>query len=339
MAVTLRDVAQRAGVSIKTVSNVVHKRQYVKDSTRDIVQAAIDELGYRPNLSARSLRSGRSGVIGLALPEVRLPYFAELADSVITEAKQRGHTVLIEQTGAEPAAERELLRSPRLQLTDGLIFSPLALSQSDVGLLEVDYPLVTLGERIFDGPCDHVVMDNVAAARAATEHLLEAGCRRIAVIGAHEGEDQGSAALRLRGHQEALDAAGMPRDDRLVGYVGLWHRQDGADAMRRLLASGVEVDGVFGMNDTLALGALRALQDTGLAVPEDVKVIGFDDLEETRYTSPTLSSVDPGRMEIARTAVRVLVERIEERLAGETPAPRRQYTTSYRVVPRESTAG
>lgn len=338
MAVTLRDVAQRAGVSIKTVSNVVHERQYVKDSTREVVQAAIDELGYRPNLSARSLRSGRSGVIGLALPEVRLPYFAELADSVITEAKERGHTVLIEQTGAEVSSERELLRSPRLQLTDGLIFSPLALSQADVGLLDVDYPLVLLGERIFDGPCDHVVMDNVAAARAATAHLIDIGCRRIAVIGAHRDEDQGSAALRLRGYQQALQAAGLPLDEELVAYVGLWHRHDGAEAMRELLASGVEVDGVFGMNDTLALGAMRALQDAGLGIPGDVRVIGFDDLEETRYTAPTLSSVDPGRMEIAQTAVQVLLERIEERLSGTERAPRRQHTTSYRVVSRESSA-
>lgn len=338
MAVTLRDVATRAGVSIKTVSNVVHERRYVKDSTRDVVQAAIDELGYRPNLSARSLRSGRSGVIGLALPEVRLPYFAELADSVITEAKERGHTVLIEQTGAEVSTERELLRSPRLQLTDGLIFSPLALSQADVGLLEVDYPLVLLGERIFDGPCDHVVMDNVAAARAATEHLLEAGCRRIAVIGAHRDEDQGSAALRLRGYEEALDAAGLERDEALIAYVGLWHRHDGAEAMRELLAAGIEVDGVFGMNDTLAMGAMRALQDVGRRVPEEVRVIGFDDLEETRYTSPTLSSVDPGRREIAQTAVQVLLTRIEERLSGAEQAPRRQHTTSYRVVARGSSA-
>ncbi|MDZ5078900.1 LacI family DNA-binding transcriptional regulator [Nesterenkonia sp. HG001] len=338
MAVTLRDVAQRAGVSIKTVSNVVHERQYVKDSTREVVQAAIDELGYRPNLSARSLRSGRSGVIGLALPEVRLPYFAELADSVITEAKERGHTVLIEQTGAEVSSERELLRSPRLQLSDGLIFSPLALSQADVGLLDVDYPLVLLGERIFDGPCDHVVMDNVAAARAATAHLIDTGCRRIAVIGGHRDEDQGSAALRLRGYQQALQAAGLPLDEELVAYVGLWHRHDGAEAMRELLASGVDVDGVFGMNDTLALGAMRALQDAGLGIPGDVRVIGFDDLEETRYTAPTLSSVDPGRMEIAQTAVQVLLERIEERLSGTERAPGRQHTTSYRVVSRESSA-
>lgn len=339
MATTLRDVARRAGVSIKTVSNVVHEREYVRDSTRAVVRAAIDELGYQPNLSARSLRSGRTGVIGLAVPEVKLPYFAELADSVIAAAKASGLTVLIEQTGADLDAERELLRSPRLQLTDGLIFSPLAMSQADAGLLAVDYPLVLLGERLFDTPCDHVAMDNLAAARAATEHLIAAGCRRIAAVGAHAGEDVGSAALRLRGYREALEAAGIEYDERLVGYVGLWHRHDGAAAMTELLGRDLAIDGVFGMNDTLAFGALRALGEAGRRVPEDVKIIGFDGLDETRYTSPSLSTIDPGRVEIARTAVRVLHERIDERISGAKPAPAVRYTTDYELIERESTRG
>ncbi|GAA4780493.1 LacI family DNA-binding transcriptional regulator [Microbacterium gilvum] len=337
MAATLRDVAELAGVSIKTVSNVVRGYQHVRESTRATVLAAIAETGYQPNLSARSLRIGRSGVIGLALPELALPYFAELAGAVIDEAKAAGVTVLVEQTGAELDAEHGVLRSPTRQLTDGLVFSPLAMGQDDVDRLDVDYPLVILGERIFDPACDHVVMDNVEGARAAVAHLVAAGCRRIAAVGAHLGEEQGSAALRLRGYREALEEAGLPYDEDLVGYVGMWHRVDGAEAMRALLARGIEIDGVFGMNDTLAFGALRALQDAGRRVPDDVRVIGFDDLDETRYTAPSLSTVDPGRLEIARTAVRVLLERIAERAAGGEPSPPQRYTTGFRIVEREST--
>ncbi|WP_425562989.1 LacI family DNA-binding transcriptional regulator [Microbacterium gilvum] len=337
VAATLRDVAELAGVSIKTVSNVVRGYQHVRESTRATVLAAIAETGYQPNLSARSLRIGRSGVIGLALPELALPYFAELAGAVIDEAKAAGVTVLVEQTGAELDAEHGVLRSPTRQLTDGLVFSPLAMGQDDVDRLDVDYPLVILGERIFDPACDHVVMDNVEGARAAVAHLVAAGCRRIAAVGAHLGEEQGSAALRLRGYREALEEAGLPYDEDLVGYVGMWHRVDGAEAMRALLARGIEIDGVFGMNDTLAFGALRALQDAGRRVPDDVRVIGFDDLDETRYTAPSLSTVDPGRLEIARTAVRVLLERIAERAAGGEPSPPQRYTTGFRIVEREST--
>lgn len=337
MAATLRDVAELAGVSIKTVSNVVRGYQHVRESTRATVLAAIAETGYQPNLSARSLRIGRSGVIGLALPELALPYFAELAGAVIDEAKAAGVTVLVEQTGAELDAEHGVLRSPTRQLTDGLVFSPLAMGQDDADRLDVDYPLVILGERIFDPACDHVVMDNVEGARAAVAHLVAAGCRRIAAVGAHLGEEQGSAALRLRGYREALEEAGLPDDEDLVGYVGMWHRVDGAEAMRALLARGIEIDGVFGMNDTLAFGALRALQDAGRRVPEDVRVIGFDDLDETRYTAPSLSTVDPGRLEIARTAVRVLLGRIAERAAGGEPSAPQRYTTGFRIVEREST--
>lgn len=336
MATTLHDVATLAGVSIKTVSNVVNDYEHVRPATRDKVLKAIAELGYKPNLSARSLRSGRTGVIGLALPELSLSYFAELADAVIRAAERRHLVVLIEQTaGGDRTREIEMLSSPRLQLTDGLIFSPLGMGPEDLALLDVPYPLVLLGERIFDGPADHVTMRNVEAAKAATKHLIDAGRTRIAVLGAHEGEQVGSASLRLRGYREALADAGIAFDDALIGYAGLWHRRNGAEAMRAMLASGVRFDAVFGFNDTLALGAMRVLQEAGLRVPADVAVIGFDDLDEAKYSLPTLSTIDPGRDEIADTAVRVLAERIEHRLEPHTPE---RYLTDFRVIPRESTA-
>jgi DNA-binding LacI/PurR family transcriptional regulator len=336
MATTLHDVATLAGVSIKTVSNVVNDYAHIRPATREKVLQAIAELGYQPNLSARSLRSGRTGVIGLALPELSLSYFGELADAVIRAAERRGLVVLIEQTGGgDRAREIEMLSSPRLQLTDGLLFSPLGMGQDDADMLSVPYPLVLLGERIFGGPTDHVTMRNEEAAKAATQHLIEAGRRRIAVLGVHEGERVGSAALRLQGHREALAEAGIEFDERLMGRVDRWHRLDGAETMRRILESGVEFDAVFGLNDTLALGAMRALQEAGLRIPQDVAVMGFDGLDDAKYSLPTLSTVDPGRDEIAETAVRVLAERISNRGKPYTPG---QHLTKFEVIARESTA-
>ena len=267
MASTLHDVARLAGVSIKTVSNVIHDYPHIRPATRERVERAIAELGYTPNLTARSLRSGRTGAIALAVPELGLSYFAELAASVIEAAEEAGVVVLVEQTGGDRDRELELLRSPRLKMTDGLIFSPLGMGQDDVERLDVPYPLVVLGERIFDGPADHVTMQNVEAARAATDFLLRAGRRRIAIIGAHEGEVIGSAGLRLRGYREALEAAGVPYDESIIGYTTLWHRANGARCMRELLDRGADFDAVFGLNDTLALGAMRALQESGRRVP------------------------------------------------------------------------
>jgi DNA-binding LacI/PurR family transcriptional regulator len=334
MASTLHDVAKLAGVSIKTVSNVINDYPHIRPATRARVEAAVAELGYTPNLTARSLRSGRTGAIALAVPDLGLSYFAELAASVIEAAEEAGVVVLVEQTGGDRDREIELLRSPRLKMTDGLIFSPLGMGQDDVARLEVPYPLVVLGERIFDGPADHVTMQNVEAARAATELLLESGRRRIAVIGAHEGEVIGSAGLRLRGYREALDAAGVPFDESIIGYTTLWHRSNGARCLHELLDRGVEFDAVFGLNDTLALGAMRALPVSGRRVPEDVAVVGFDDLDEARYTIPSLTTVDPGRVWIARTAVRTLLQRIE---AADAAGPPRLLLADFRIAEREST--
>ncbi|QEO13727.1 LacI family transcriptional regulator [Agromyces intestinalis] len=333
MAATLHDVARLAGVSIKTVSNVINDYPHVRPETRERVERAIGELGYTPNLTARNLRSGRTGAIALAIPDLSLSYFAELAAAVIAAAEDAGAVVLVEQTDGDRDREIELLKSQRLKLTDGLIFSPLGMSQEDVAFLDVPYPLVVLGERIFDGPADHVTMRNIEAARAATEHLIAAGRRRIAVIGAHEGEVIGSAGLRLRGYREALAAAGIPFDADIVGFTTLWHRANGATAMRELLARGVEFDAVFGLNDTLALGAMRVLQEAGRRVPDDVAVIGFDDLDEARYSIPSLTTVHPGQDWIARTAVTTLLERIAG--AGEATPPR-LLLADYRIEVRES---
>lgn len=333
MTPTLHDVARMAGVSIKTVSNVINDYPHVRPATREKVQAAIAELGYTPNLTARNLRSGRTGAIALAVPDLGLSYFAELAATVIAEAERRGVVVLVEQTGGDRDRELDLLRSPRLKLTDGLIFSPLGMGQDDVERLTVPYPMVLLGERIFDGPVDHVTMRNVDAARAATEYLIAAGHRRIAVVGAHDGEVIGSAGLRLRGYREALTGAGIAYDDALIGYTTMWHRSNGARTMRDLLERGVELDAVFGLNDTLALGAMRALQESGRRVPDDVAVVGFDDLDEAQYSIPSLTTVDPGQAWIARTAVDTLLARIADPSADGDP---RLLLADFRIATRES---
>ena len=336
MSVTLHDVARAAGVSIKTVSNVINDYPHVRPDTRERVQTAINALGYQPNLSARSLRSGKTGAIALGLPELSLSYFAELADTVIEAAERVGQVVIIEQTGGDRERELQLLTSWRRKMTDGLIFSPLGMGMEDAARLDVPYPLVLLGERIFDGPTDHVTMRNVEAARAATEHLIARGRRRIAVIGAHEGEVVGSAGLRLRGYREALDAAVIPFDERIIVHTTLWHRSNGATAMRELLSRDVGFDAVFGLNDTLALGAMRVLQEAGYRVPQDVSVIGFDDLDEAMYSLPSLSTVNPGRVEIAEVAVSSLMKRIDG--SGGTAEPAHLHLAQFSIVERESTA-
>ncbi|MEV1132276.1 LacI family DNA-binding transcriptional regulator [Agromyces sp. NPDC049794] len=336
MGATLHDVARVAGVSIKTVSNVVHEYPHVRPQTRERVLSAIRELDYRPNLSARGLRSGRTGVIGLAVPALRENYFAELADAVIRAAERRGLSVLIEQTNGDRSKELLSLGGGRLHLTDGLLFSPVSLGQKDVDSLQVPIPLVLLGERIFGGPTDHVTMHNTSSARAAVEHLLELGRTRVALVGAPTStdDDASSATLRQLGYRKALDAAGIPEAAELIRVAEPWNRESGADAVRRMLDEGVSFDAVFALNDTLGLGVLRALGEAGIRVPEEVAVIGFDNIDESRFSVPSLSSVDPGREEIAENAVALLLERIGEKAERRPP---RQIKPDFRIVAREST--
>ncbi|GAA1439486.1 LacI family DNA-binding transcriptional regulator [Leifsonia poae] len=336
MAVTLHDVARAAGVSIKTVSNVINDYPHIRESTRARVLEAIAELGYQPNLSARGLRSGRTGAISLIIPDLKNAYFAELADAVMRAAGEHDLVVMIQQSGGMRERELEVLHGPRMRMVDGVLFSVLALGQDDAHLLDIPTPLVMLGERIFNGPADHVTMKNVEASRAATEHLIGLGCRRILAFGAHENEVIGSAGLRLTGYKQAIEAAGRPLDESLIVNVGNWHRSDGAEAMRAALARGLQFDGLVAFNDSIALGAMRVLQEAGIRIPEDVAVIGFDDIDETRYSLPSLSTIDPGREEIARTAVSVLMERIADPASERPP---REYEADFRVVVRESTMG
>lgn len=339
MAATMQDVARLAGVSAKTVSNVVNDQPHVSAATREKVRRAIDKLGYELNITARNLRKGRTGIIGLALPELKLPYFAELADSVIQEAERVGLRVLIEQTNSDRNREVDVLHGPRRFMTDGLIFSPLALGQDDIALFKVDFPVVLLGERVFGSTNDHITMSNVEAARAATHHLIERGRRRIAVVGAHPGEQVGSAALRERGYREALADAGITVDESLVRATGLWHRNTGADTTDELIDDGVEFDAVFALNDTLALGVLHSLHAHRLTVPDDVAVIGFDDIEDAAYSRPTLSSVAPGREQIARSAVDLLQLRIRETNQSlEARRPIQRIYADFEVIGRESSA-
>jgi DNA-binding LacI/PurR family transcriptional regulator len=333
----LKDVAERAGVSIKTVSNVVNGYLHVRADTRDRVERAIRELQYRPNLSARSLRAARSGVVALALPELDVPYFAELARHIVAAAETRGWTVLIDQTEGSRERERVVVDGIRRELIDGLIFSPLALTAGDLAGRSDATPMVLLGERIggSDLVADHVVVDNVAAARAATSHLVELGRRRIAAIGAQQIASGVTARLRLRGYRAALRRAGLGYDESLVRPASAYHRADGAAAMAALLDLPEPPDAVFCFNDLLALGALRTLLASGLRVPDDVALVGFDDIEDGRYATPTLSTVKPDKAEIARLAVELLADR----LAGDRDTAPRELVAGHELVIRESTTG
>ncbi len=327
---TLKDVADRVGVSAKTVSNVVNGTGWVTAELRERVQLALVEVGYRPNAAARQLRSGRSGMIALAVPELSQPYFAELAAELVREAQVRTITVLVNQTDGLADVERKISEGIGATAVDGIIMSPLALGAKELEGRHDSTPLVLLGEHIGDSAFPHVTVDNTAAAKAATEHLIALGCRRIVAIGAQQHGPNETAVLRLAGYRAALDEAGIEVDESLILPVDGFHREDGARAARTILSEDLRPDAVFAFNDLLALGAMHVLATAGVRVPDDVAVMGFDDIEEGRYATPALSSVSPHTGELVTKAIDLLFAQ---------PAEPGMHTVGFSIAHRASTKG
>ncbi|MFF4259744.1 LacI family DNA-binding transcriptional regulator [Streptomyces sp. NPDC001663] len=335
--VTLRDVAELAGVSSRTVSNVVNGYAPVAEATRLRVQQAVDKLGYRPNVLARNLAAGRSGQIAVVVPYLDTPYFAELLQGIIRAARVQGYNVLIDQTDGDAEHEKLFLsRGAQHLLFDGVIFSPLGLAQSDLTERDPSLPLVVLGERVSDGGFDHVGIDDVAASLEATEHLLSLGRRRVAAIGDQPYRTGEAAQLRTRGYRLAHERAGLPVSEELIVSTPRFNRSDGATAMAHLLDDLEEPpDAVFCYSDLVALGALHTLASRGLRVPEDIAVVGYDDIEDGRYSNPPVTTVSPDKKMIAETAVELLLKRI----TSSTPLPGREIRAPHRLIPRASTIG
>ncbi|WP_166866471.1 LacI family DNA-binding transcriptional regulator [Salinibacterium sp. ZJ70] len=334
MAASLHDVAKRAGVSPRTVSNVVNDFVHVRPQTREKVLAAIEELGYRPNIAARRLRQGRTGIVGFVVPELSQPYFAELSELIEAEAQSRDYTVIATQTGGDATRERRALDEFTTQVIDGVIFSPMGLSQDDFAAATPQVPLVLIGEQITSPGYLSIAIDNVAAIRDATAHLIASGRTRIATLGAYHSDLYRSSALRLEGYEQAIAEAGLQLDPELVLYTDEFSRRAGYAGVERALREGVEFDAIMCFTDMLAFGAMRALADAGVRVPEDVAIAAIDDVQEAEFSIPRLTSVAPSKDAIVSQAFDALLALIDggERPEGLATAP-------YRLVVRESSGG
>lgn len=338
---TLRDVAEIAGVSIKTVSNVVNDYPHVRDGTRERVREAILQVGYRPQVAAQQLRTGESGLITLALPSLQFTYFSEIAQAFIDEAQRRGRTVLLHSTSGGIEAERTVLGGFERLLGDGVIFNPLRLEEEAFARMErTAQPTVFIGEHLPDqlpAGCDYVKIDNEAAAFDATSHLIAQGRRRLGFIGqiltAQGAQPHSSGSLRRDGFLRALREHGIGEAEATVQPVDDWLRQDGLTGTAALLEAMPEVDGIVCANDDLAIGALAQLRRSGRRVPEDVAVIGYDDTPDAPFASPGLSTISPDKQALAGTVLDLLAERI-----GGHDGPPRTRLTPYDLVVRGSTA-
>jgi DNA-binding LacI/PurR family transcriptional regulator len=334
--VKMSDVAREAGVSAMTVSNVINGRPGASEDTRARVLATIERLGYHVNPTARQLRAGRSGAIGLLVPDLDGPYYTHLAARLDNLARARGYHVIIERTGASREGELAAISADRVRPYDGVVLSPVQIDVGDVRGAALGVPVVLLGERRLSGEFDHVMMDNVGGAELATAHMIERGARRVAVVGGRrDAGDDSMATLRTSGYRQAHAKAGLPVDEELIVDADSFTARDGYEAMLRLHRAGVPFDGAFVLTDAAAMGVLRALADLGYDVPADVQVVGFDNDAEGEYLVPRLTTIDPGNDTMAETVMGLMLRRIEAGPASLGDAV--ESVTAVRLVAREST--
>ncbi|GAA1593383.1 LacI family DNA-binding transcriptional regulator [Actinomadura kijaniata] len=309
---TLEAVAARAGVSRATVSRVVNGSATVNPRIRTVVLRAVEELGYVPNPAARSLVTQRTGSIGLVVsePPARVfsddPFFSLVIRAVSQELEAADKQVVL-MMASSPAGYDRVERYVAGRHVDGVIL--LSQHGSDplpTALVRTGVPVISHGRPVSTTRPPYCDADNVGGARAAVEHLLARGRRRIATI---TGPVDMSAGLdRLAGYRELMSGSGR----RSLVAVGDFTRDSGVAAMSQLLEDDPGLDAVFAASDLMAIGALRALRRAGRRVPDDVAVVGFDDIEAARFTDPALTTVRQPIAEVARTIVRMLLDGVEE---------------------------
>jgi LacI family transcriptional regulator, galactose operon repressor len=308
---TIREVAESAGVSYATVSHVINNTRVVTPETRARVLAAMSALDYRPNALARSLRQGKTNTIGLVLPDSANPFFAEISRSIEDEAFKKGYSVFLCNT--ELDTQRELFYVDVLskKQVDGIIFVAAGDQPDSLDfLLRQNMSVVMIDRDLPNIEVDAVLTDHRLGGFLATRHLIELGHQRIACIAGPSSITP--SAERITGYRQALQEAGLPYDESLV-VRGDYHAQSGMEITYSILAMTPRPTAIFALNDLMALGALRAAAEANYSVPRDLAVVGYDNLELARFTSPPLTTIAQPKKEIGTQAVNLLAARIAQK--------------------------
>jgi LacI family transcriptional regulator len=308
---TIREVAESAGVSYATVSHVINNTRLVSPETRERVLAAMAALNYRPNALARSLRQGKTNTIGLVLPDSANPFFAEISRSIEDETFRKGYSVFLCNT--ELDTQRELFYVDVLskKQVDGIIFIAAGDQADSLDfLLRRNLPVVMIDRNVPNVELDAVLTDNQLGGLLATRHLLDLGHTRIACIAGPSSITP--SAERIIGYRKALEQAGLAYDETLI-VRGDYHAQSGLEITHAILRMDPRPTAIFALNDLMALGALRAAAEAGYSVPRDLAVVGYDDLELSRFTNPPLTTIAQPKKEIGVQAVNLLIDRMSQR--------------------------
>jgi LacI family transcriptional regulator len=311
---TIKEVAALAGVSSATVSHVINGTRFVSDAVRDQVMNAMKELDYRPNDLARSLRSGVTHTLGLIIPDSSNPFFAELGHCIENAAFKAGYSVILCNTESDMRKELLYVDVLTKKLVDGMIFVA-AGENADIfkSLVELDIPVVVM-DRNYEGlDLELVSSDNHQGGVLATNHLISLGHKRIGCVSGPSKINPSSK--RLDGYVEALKSHGIPVDARYI-VQGDFHPESGFEAGKKILSLSERPTAIFACNDLMAMGVNKAAASMGLRVPDDLALVGYDDIELASYTNPPLSTIQQPKVEMGLTALQIILDRISNRESG-----------------------
>ncbi len=328
---TIKDVALAAGVAVSTVSRVINDSGYVSRESRQRVLKAVEDLHFQPSRAARSLATGRTGTVALVLPDITNPFFPALARGVEDAASAEGYTVILCNTDNDPAQEAMYANLLRQQRVDGVVLTACSLNNRDLWSQLTERIPVVLTDRRLEGIIDDSVsVDNVAGAYLAVRQLVALGHRQIGLIGGPPGLS--TTEDRQRGYEQALHEAGLEADERLM-RSGDFRYASGYARMRELAEH--HITAVFAVNDMMAIGAIRAVEDAGRRVPDDVAVVGFDDILMASMVKPGLTTVAQPTYQMGVMAV----DRLLERMRTDAPGEPRQVVLEPTLVVRDSCGG
>ncbi|MBC7231972.1 MAG: LacI family DNA-binding transcriptional regulator [Chloroflexi bacterium] len=329
---TMKDVAQAAGVSVTTVSHVINETRYVSEELRERVLKAMEDLHYHPNTLARSLRQGISHTIGLIVPDNANPFFADVARVVETHGFKAGYSTILCNSDGQLEKELTYVNVLLAKKVDGVIFIAANSQSEHIALLtEQKIPVVIADRHMPDVEVDVVLVDNYRGGYLATEYLISLGHHRIGCITGPSDTTPG--ADRVRGYKDALTFAGLPIDKNLI-VRGDFRYAGGASGAQKLLDLKEPPTAIFACNDAMAMAAMAVIRERGLAIPDDISIVGFDDIPQASFTSPPLTTVAQPIQDIGRIATDLLIER----MSGSTSRPYQRIILDVKLVIRGSCA-
>lgn len=334
MAVTLKEIARDVGVTVVTVSKVLRGHEDISKKTRALVLQRAKELGYRPNLTARSLVTGKSSLVGLLVPELLHPFFAEIARALAENLRKQGMYLLICSSEGDPELERNQLEHLLSRGLDAIVVAPVGGDEESLGAVVASKTLLVVVDRKIELSRAHFIgSDDILAGEIATEHLIDIGCKRIAHI---RGPNNSVGAARLEGYKRALKKAGIPFRPELVSEVSsgdVESNRQGEAFAERLLTGAKRADGLFCHSDPMAIGAMRSALRRGLRIPRDVAIIGCGNLHYDASLTIPLSSIDQKSEQIGHKAADLILEKTCRGKYEESPDERDEDFLDLRIRP------